>query len=421
MQFSKGKKISFIIAAVVVLIAIIFLYKLRTTSIPGVEPEHDLQDTIVHKMMTLYGIPIDSFVMETHVIKKNTTLSQMLYQLGATQTDIANVSMLNSNDFNVRSIRAGNMCKVFYTPDSLRQLCYFVYEKTPVDYSVICFRDSFHVYNGSKDVVLQTSHSSAEIKSSLWNAAVDNDIDPMLALRLSDIYAWTVDFFGLQKGDRFSVIYDRMYVDSTYIGIGQIYAAEFFHNGQMRYAFHFVQDSVGSYWDETGNSLRRAFLKAPLQFSRISSHFSYARNHPVLRIVRPHTGVDYAAPKGTPVMSIGDGTVIEKGYNGGGGNTVKIRHNSVYTTAYLHLSGYAKDIKVGARVAQGQVIGYVGSTGTSTGPHLDFRVWQNGKPVNPLTIESPPVEPIHESNIQAFDSIVHKYQDELENSSQLIH
>jgi murein DD-endopeptidase MepM/ murein hydrolase activator NlpD len=413
MQFSRGKRISLIIAAVVILIAIITLYKLRTVSLPGNEPELCPQDTIVHETMTLYGIPIDSLVMETHTIKKNTTLSQMLYQLGATQTGIANVSTLSANDFNVRSIRAGNTCKVFYTPDSLRQLCYFVYERTPVDYSVICFRDSFHVYSGSRDVAVQKTRSSAEISSSLWNAALDSGIDPMLALRLSDIYAWTVDFFGLQKGDRFSVIYDRMFVDSTCIGIGQIYAAEFFHNGEMRYAFHFVQDSVGSYWDETGNSLRRVFLKAPLQFSRISSHFSYARNHPVLRIVRPHTGVDYAAPKGTPVMSIGDGTVIEKGYNGGGGNTVKIRHNSVYTTAYLHLSGYAGDIKAGARVAQGQVIGYVGSTGTSTGPHLDFRVWQNGKPINPLTIESPPVEPVHESNRQAFDSIAHKYQDEL--------
>ncbi len=411
----KRKKIVFIIGGIVILSAIILLiYRIQSISTtPEDCPDTMPHDTITYEPVMVYGITVDSFFMEQHTIKKNTTLSQILYQLGATSIDITHVGAISAKDFDVRTIKAGNACKAFYTPDSLKQLCYFVYEKNPVDYSVICFRDSFHVYHGHKEVVTERSHSSTEISSSLWNAAVDNDIDPMLALQLSDIYAWTVDFFGLQKGDRFSVIYDRMFVDSTYIGIGRIYAADFLHNGQIRYAFHFIQDSVGSYWDEQGNSLRRAFLKAPLQFSRISSHFSYSRKHPVLRIFRPHTGVDYAAPKGTPVMSIGDGTVIEKGYNGGGGYTIKIRHNSVYTTAYLHLSGYGKDIRVGGKVAQGQVIGFVGSTGLSTGPHLDFRVWQNGKPVNPLTIESPPVEPIHESNRQTFDSIAHQYRNEL--------
>jgi murein DD-endopeptidase MepM/ murein hydrolase activator NlpD len=235
----------------------------------------------------------------------------------------------------------------------------------------------------------------------------------MLALNLSDIFAWTVDFFGLQKGDRFMVVYDEVYIDTTFVEIGRIHAAGFISGKNVSHAFYFVQDSIGSYWDASGNSLKRAFLKAPLKFSRISSHFSYARKHPILRIVRPHTGVDYAAPAGTPVMSIGDGTVIAKGFNGGGGHTVKIRHNSVYTTAYLHLSKYGEGVNVGSRVSQGQVIGYVGSTGTSTGPHLDFRVWMNGKPINPLTVESPPVEPIRESNKAMFDSICVNYKKEL--------
>ena len=156
--------------------------------------------------------------------------------------------------------------------------------------------------------------------------------------------------------------------------------------------------------------MRKAFLKAPLKFSRISSGFSYARRHPVTRRVQPHTGIDYAAPKGTPVMSIGDGVVTGKKYEGAGGNTVRIRHNSVYSTAYLHLSGYAKGLKVGQRVRQGEVIGYVGSTGRSTGPHLDFRVWKNGSPINPLKMESPPAEPLKKENLEDFELAHKKYR-----------
>ena len=176
--------------------------------------------------------------------------------------------------------------------------------------------------------------------------------------------------------------------------MGPIYAAEFEHMGKSYYAFRFSQDEGFDYFDDRGENLRKAFLKAPLSFSRISSRFSGSRLHPVLKIRRPHFGVDYAAPKGTPVMTIGDGTVVERGYKGGGGNTVKIKHNTVYTTLYLHLSGFAKGITPGARVRQGDVIGYVGSTGLSTGPHLDFRVYKNGSPVDPLKLDVPPGEPV---------------------------
>jgi murein DD-endopeptidase MepM/ murein hydrolase activator NlpD len=170
------------------------------------------------------------------------------------------------------------------------------------------------------------------------------------------------------------------------------------------------KDGGNIYWNEKGESMRKAFLKAPLKFSRISSGFSYARKHPVTRKVRPHTGVDYAAPKGTPVMSIGDGVVTSRKYEGAGGHTVRIRHNSVYSTAYLHLSSYAKGLVVGKRVRQGEVIGYVGSTGRSTGPHLDFRVWKNGTPINPLKMESPPTEPLRKENMASFEEIHKKYR-----------
>jgi len=219
---------------------------------------------------------------------------------------------------------------------------------------------------------------------------------------LSDVFAWTVDFFGLYPGDKFRVMYDELMIDSTSIGIGTIYAAWFEHRGEMNYAFRFEQDSAYSYWDEKGNSLKKSFLKAPLRFSRISSRYSGSRMHPVLKIYRPHTGVDYAAPAGTPVVAIGDGAVVEKGYNHAAGNFVKIRHNSVYTTGYNHLSRFGKGIEKGVRVKQGDLIGYVGSTGYATGPHLDLRFWMNGKAIDPLKVKSPPVEPIKPENMIRF-------------------
>ena len=217
--------------------------------------------------------------------------------------------------------------------------------------------------------------------------------------------AWTVDFFGLQKDDRFRVVYTENMCEGESVGIDRINYAEFLRGDVCLPAVYFDQGDGGNkYWNQKGESMRKAFLKAPLKFTRISSGYSLHRKHPVHGTVRPHTGVDYAAPSGTPVMSIGDGTVLSAGRgSGGAGNMVKVRHNSVYTTAYLHLSKFA--VKAGQRVSQGQVIGYVGMTGTATGPHLDFRVWKNGSPVNPLTLESPPSEPIMPENLPALDSV----------------
>jgi murein DD-endopeptidase MepM/ murein hydrolase activator NlpD len=210
------------------------------------------------------------------------------------------------------------------------------------------------------------------------------------------------------------VIYEDLVVEGRSIGIGNILAALFHHEDRDYYAFYFVQDSIGDYFDEQSNSLRREFLKAPLKFSRISSRFSNSRYHPVLKIRRPHHGVDYAAPTGTPVQTIGDGKVIEMAYQkGGGGKYLKIKHNSVYTTTYMHLQGFAKGIREGVRVKQGDVIGYVGSTGLSTGPHLDFRVYKNGSAVDPLKMESPPAEPVKAIYRPQYDSVKTLYMQQL--------
>jgi murein DD-endopeptidase MepM/ murein hydrolase activator NlpD len=279
-----------------------------------------------------------------------------------------------------------------------------VYEKDALNYVRIFYTaDSVWAENGVKPVEYRMKFVSGTITSSLWEAMKESDANPMLAVELSEIFAWTVDFFGIQQGDMYKVAYEESYVDSQSVGIHRIIGAWLYHGQTEFWAIPFEQDGVRSFFDEEGNSLRKAFLKAPLRFSRISSGFSHSRYHPVLKIRRPHHGVDYAAPSGTPVLSVGDGVITKVGYQrNGGGNYVKIKHNSVYSTTYMHLKGFGKGVKAGMRVKQGDVIGYVGATGLATGPHLDFRFYKNGSAVNPLRVEAPPVEPVHEENLPAY-------------------
>jgi murein DD-endopeptidase MepM/ murein hydrolase activator NlpD len=366
---------------------------------------------------TEYGIVTEDFITETGVVKSGQTLSGVFEHVGVPRNVAAQLNTLPASVFDVRKVRAGNQFTVFRMQDSLQTPAYIVYHSSLVDHVVFNTQDSLTVSNFQKTVTSVEKISNAVIETSLWDATVKNNLNLNLSLELSDIYAWVVDFFGIQKGDGFTVYYTENYVDSVSVGIGEIYACKFTHNKQDYYAYRYDNDSLGihGYWDENGNSLRKAFLKAPLKFSRVSSRFTYARKHPVYKVVRPHTGVDYAAPMGTPVVAIGDGKVIFKGYKGGGGHTVKIKHNSIYTTAYLHLSKYGKGINVGAQVKQGQVIGYVGSTGASTGPHLDFRVWKGGSPIDPLKMESPSVEPVPAKAMDAFKAKKAEYDAKLTN------
>ena len=362
-----------------------------------------------------YGLPVDSFLIDTCRIKDGETLGGLLTRGGATAQQVSGISRIPKSEFDVRSLRAGKEYLLLSQRDTagVKRLCFMVYKPSLREAVVLHLTDSIHVERHEKQLQSAPKHAEVVIQSSLWNAMAGNNLPVELALELSEIYAWTIDFFGLQKGDSIKVVYDELYVDSTRVGIGRIYAADFYHGKKWQEAFWFDADTLApagkpfrGYFDADGNSLKKAFLKAPLNYKRISSRFTYARRHPIYKVVRPHTGVDYAAPAGTPVVSIGDGTVIFKAYHGGGGNTVKIRHNSTYTTAYLHLQGYAKGLAVGQRVSQGQLIGYVGSTGSSTGPHLDFRVWKNGTPVDPLKMISPPSEPVPAAYRQMFDSTV---------------
>ncbi len=324
--------------------------------------------------------------------------------LGAAQA--YRLTLACDTTFDVRKLRAGNGYDAYYDRDSTGALRYVVYHESRESEVIFSCGDSLAVWRYRKPVTVTRRAMDVSIRSSLWNDMTAAGAPVDLITDLSDIYAWTVDFFGLREGDRFRAIYDEMECEGEIIGVQGVQYAEFIRGGKTLPAIRFDQGDKGNlWWNERGESMRKAFLKAPLKFNRISSGFSYARKHPVTGRVRPHTAVDYAAPAGTPVHTIGDGTVISAGWSKGGGNTVKIRHNSVYTTAYLHLSRYGKGIKAGSRVRQGDVIGYVGSTGVSTGPHLDFRVWKNGSPVNPLKLESPPSEPIRAENKPSLDSI----------------
>jgi murein DD-endopeptidase MepM/ murein hydrolase activator NlpD len=364
--------------------SILFQAEVDTTLVPNVE-----------EPILKYGLPIDSFDVESGSIRRNQNLSQVLAKYGVSALQVDRIVRKAENVFDLRKIRYNNAYSAFLSKDSLKKIHYFVYEHTPVEYMAISFNDSIEVWTGEREIVTRKMQKKGVIETSLWNTMNDIDAHPLLANELSDIYAWVIDFFALQPGDSFKVIYTENYVDSTWVGINKIETAIFHHSGRPFYAFSFLQDSIESYYDEEGNSLRKAFLKAPLKFSRISSRFSLSRMHPVLRIRRPHRGVDYAAPTNTPVYAIGDGKVIAKAWDRrGGGNYLKIKHNGIYTTAYLHLNGFAKGLNKGDYVKQGQLIGYVGRTGLATGPHLDFRFYKNGKAVDPLKIEAPPVEPV---------------------------
>jgi murein DD-endopeptidase MepM/ murein hydrolase activator NlpD len=332
-------------------------------------------------------------------------LSDLLYDYNVSNQKVNEFIIASEGIFNLKKVRYGNPWKLFCSRDSLPEVEYFVYEHTPVEYYLVDFTGPVRVSRQEKEIRTETRETGGVINVSLWISTKELGLDPLLAIELSEIYAWTIDFFAIQKGDSFKVIYDELYVDTVYTGMGKIHGAWFHHDAKNLYAVPFVQDSLESYFDQDGNSLRREFLKSPVRYSRIGSKYSHSRMHPILRIRRPHYGVDYSAPVGTPVHTVGDGVITEITNKSEAGNMVRIRHNSVYSTAYLHLAYYAKGMEVGKSVKQGDVIGYVGSSGLSTGPHLDFRFYKNGYPVDPLKVEAPPVEPIKEENKLLYDSV----------------
>jgi murein DD-endopeptidase MepM/ murein hydrolase activator NlpD len=367
--------------------------------------EQPLEDTVVVPLPppSAYGITMDSLVMREGTVKSGASFGGLLGTEGVSASVVEALVSKAEGLFDVRKLRAGHPY-AFIAPDREGAAPhYFIYEADPIQYVV------FHLLPGNEYVTLGeravtvTQHAiAATVTGALYNDLAKAGADPMLAVLLSEVFAWTVDFYRIQKGDVFSVAYAERSVEGKRVGAPQILAARYINGDKVKAAFRFGEGKEAAYFDDEGNSLRKAFLRAPLKFSRISSGFSGKRLHPVQKVMKAHLGTDYAAPYGTPILSVGDGVVEQAGRTGGNGNFVKIRHNGVYSTQYLHMRKIL--VKQGQRVQQGDVIGEVGSTGLATGPHVCFRFWKNGTQVDHRKEEFPSAEPIAQELRPAFDA-----------------
>lgn len=411
---NKSKIILGISIIVIALVLLLVFSKCGSSSSADMEESADTVN--VEQKVIKYGLPIEDFKVHNDTVQPGESLSVLLGRQGMTSGQIFNLDAKCQGIFDTRKIRSGKPYALLFSQDSIPVLKYFVYEADPIDYYVFDLSGDYKVTQGHNPVKWEKRVTKGVVNSSLWAAMTESGASPQLAVELSHIFGWTIDFFGIQEGDEFRLIYEQQFVSGEPISNFNIIAASFMASDSLYYAIPFVQDNEELYYNEKGNSLEGAFLKAPLDFYRITSRFTNSRFHPVLKRYRAHHGVDYAAPIGTPVYAIGSGKVIAKGYQArGGGNYIKIRHNGTYTTSYMHLSRFAKGIGVGSSVRQKQVVGYVGSTGLSTGPHLDFRVFENGRPINPLTIKSQPKKPISKANMPQFKIVCDSLVNELKN------
>jgi murein DD-endopeptidase MepM/ murein hydrolase activator NlpD len=350
-----------------------------------------------------YGILVDSLNVTKGVVKQGQTLGEILYANHINHPQIAEIVSKSKGIFDVRRVNPGKDYTVICRNDSTEKACYFIYQENPTNYIVMDLTDGIDVYRGKKEVETRVNVASGDINSSLWVTIEQQNLSPKIANELATIYAWTIDFFKIQKGDGFKVYYENKYIDGEYIGIGKILAAEFRHKNQNFYSFYYKEnENFGDYYDEKGKTLRKAFLMAPVDYKRISSRYSKRRKHPVTGRWKGHFGTDYAAERGTPIWSTANGTIIAATYTKNNGNYVKVRHNGTYTTQYLHMSKIKPGIRKGTYVKQGDIIGYVGSTGLATGPHVCYRFWKHGKQVDPFKQKLPPGDPIKKENREEY-------------------
>ena len=408
MQTKTILAISLVIVGTFIFMISLFLPKPEEENI---EPEVIEQDTIYEPNIE-YGLNLDSFIVHKNVIKPNQFLANILLPHHVPYTEIDLLAKASKEIFDVRKIASGKNYTILCKRDSVEKAQYFIYEPNAIDYIIYDLRDSVVILKGEREVVTKTQSASGIINSSLYQTLDDANVSPNLALEMADVFAWTIDFYRLQKGDWFKVVYEEKFVEGQSIGIGRVLAANFNHYDKDFFACYFVQDSIGDYFDMEANSLRRAFLKSPLKFGRLTSGFTMKRFHPVQKRNKPHLGIDYAAPTGTPIMATGDGVVIESAFKKYNGNYVKIKHNSTYTTQYLHMS--KRLAKTGQQVSQGDIIGYVGSTGLATGPHVCYRFWKNGSQTNHLKEDFPPSEPVKPENLEEFKKELKKYQEKVD-------
>lgn len=374
------------------------------------------QDSIkIEPTTDKYGLPVDSVEVSNYEVKRNESLYYILDQLGFGTQDIYAAIHKAEDVADLDSFKPGQKYRTYTAKDSTNKLRRMVWHPNLLEYVVFDWTDSLNVYRASLPLTGKRAVASGKIENSLYQTVNDRGASPLLAQKLSEVFAWQINFFGLRSGDSFKTLYNRRYINDTYLGMGDLMAAEFTHRGKTFRAYKFTHGELDGYFNEKGESVEKALLKAPFKFDqRISSPFNRNRFHPILKKRRPHTGIDYAAPYGTPVLSVGDGVVTKRGYGRGSGYIVKIRHNSTFESAYMHLSDFADGIRVGSRVEQGQIIAYVGNSGMSTGSHLHYSLYKHGSPVNALAIELPSSKSVPDSLMDQFTEV----RDSLDNSMQ---
>lgn len=362
----------------------------------------------------LYGMVVDNYTVIEDKIKRNEVLGDILMEYNVSADIIHQISKLSRKVFDVRKIAADKKYTLICDQDSLKTAKAFVYEPNPTEYIVFRFEDTLQVDVCQREVTIVEKSIAGEIKTNLSETIEELGISHELTNRFVDVFGWQVDFQRLQKGDKFKLIYEEAQVEGVSVGIKQISGIYFEHFGNPYYAFPFDQGEGVDYFDDEGKSLRKALLKYPIEFTRISSRYTMSRFHPVQKRWKAHLGTDFAAPKGTPIRAVGDGYVEEAQYKSNNGNYVKIRHNGTYTTQYLHMSRIADGVRAGTRVRQGQTIGYVGSTGLATGPHLCYRFWRNGVQVDALKVELPPSQPVKKEYLESFEAVKTELTNKLE-------
>lgn len=348
-----------------------------------------------------FGIGSDLYSKQVGEIQDGQNISTLLSSFGLSYFSIDSTVKISENVCDLKKIAIGNKYSAYFDKET-KKLVYFVYEINPIEYCFVDFGKGISVNKRHKDFVTIERIAAGRITSSLYKTLQTLNVDEELAIKLSEIFAWEIDFYRLQEGDKFKVVFDEIYVNGEFVKINNILSAQFESNNESYFAFGYNQDNQFQYFNEEGKSLRKQFLQSPIKFCKISSGYSLKRFHPVQKKYKAHLGTDYAAPQGTPILSIGDGTVIEAAYKQFNGNYVKIRHNETYTTQYLHMSKFAGGIRAGSHVAQGQIIGFVGSTGLATGPHVCFRFWKNNQQVDHRREKFPPSFPVSKENEADF-------------------
>jgi murein DD-endopeptidase MepM/ murein hydrolase activator NlpD len=396
----------------ILIVAVIVLSSLNL-SLPGEKAPQAKKDSTVIIVPRRFGLPLDSFNVAESIIQRNELLASILELYNVDNNTITKLQEKSKYVYDVRKMKAGAQYTVFSSKDTSHKVCYFIYQPNAIDYVLYDLRDSVSVFTGKRQVTARLETASGIINGSLYETFQKSGTDPALAMKLADLYAYTVDFYSIHDGDYFKVLYEQRYIKDEPVETGAIQSAVFSHNGEKFYAFYYKSDTTeaGDYYDEKGKSLRKSFLKAPLKFSHITSGYSLRRFHPVQKRWKTHLGTDYAAPEGTPIIATGDGMVVEAEFSNNNGNFVKVKHDDTYMTQYLHMSKQA--VRAGQSVRQGQVIGYVGSTGLATGPHVCYRFWKNGKQVNPLQQTFPPSVPLPDSVMTRFNDYVIKQQQQL--------